>query len=918
MIETRTIARLRTPTAVHRFIAKRYRGDTDRFVYELDSGLTRLLRTDLGRARHYLEHALRCLAALPEHHRPRGLAMQARLAHWSGRFARALDLYRQALQGYIRQRDFYAAARTRRALVEVNMYLGRYEDALREGKKALRYFRRQGLESDAAQVMTNIGNVYHRMDRNRQALRMYEQARKIFAGDGGIPLAIVDFNRANIYANLNDLKRAAALYQAAARQYQRAGLELAEAQARYSLAYLFFLENSFAEALRTLERVHEVFSRLGDERSAAVTQLDLAEINLHLNQYGSAVWLAEQIIPRFRSLGMRYEQAKAHYLAAWGHAEMRNPARAAAQLSAARRLFAAEGNELWQGMVAYLQARMHLAGRRWSLAARTASQAGRWFRRSGDVRRGYDATILRLRAGLGRGAAGSAARLERLLSNKGLTSMQRFAIWESLGEHQMAQGRPTEALRCFRGAVKEAEKMLGGLQQDEIRFFFAANKYQVYARVVECLLALGRVQASFVFNLKALALINQPVAAMGRLRHRLPPHLLESIVRLRRDLNRLQRMPRSSKYRAVATDSSRLEQQLWIQQRKARALLERSRSAHQRRRRLEHHAELLRPDETLIDFVTLGDTLGAFVADRRSVRFVRCAMSTSALEELLRKFNFVAEQTVYTSGRHDRLTVTLNDYLAELSRGLVRPLLSGVSTSRLLILAEGTVAPVPFAALPDETGARLCERMELHRLVTPESLSGRRGGSIDFRRQRNAVIGMGSAELPMAEVECRHIRRLFPGAELLLGEAATTAALREHLARSNGFVHIATHAARSAENPLFSRLMMADGPLFPFDLYTEGVSARLVVLSGCQTAAPGLYYGSAYSLAKAVHQAGARYVLASLWSVADRLTMVFMTEFYRHLSREGAPPEAWRRAVNTLAERTENPALWGAFVLLGV
>ena len=130
------------------------------------------------------------------------------------------------------------------------MYLGRYPEALSAGKKSLVFFRRKNLAVDAAQVMTNIGNVYHRMDNNRTALSYYDKARKVFERDGGIPLAIVDYNRANIYANLNNLKQAESLYLAAAGIYQQSGMEIALNQTKYSLAYLYFLQDRFAEALR--------------------------------------------------------------------------------------------------------------------------------------------------------------------------------------------------------------------------------------------------------------------------------------------------------------------------------------------------------------------------------------------------------------------------------------------------------------------------------------------------------------------------------------------------------------------------------------------------------------------------------------------------------------------------------------------
>ncbi|NOY88415.1 MAG: CHAT domain-containing protein [FCB group bacterium] len=59
-------------------------------------------------------------------------------------------------------------------------------------------------------------------------------------------------------------------------------------------------------------------------------------------------------------------------------------------------------------------------------------------------------------------------------------------------------------------------------------------------------------------------------------------------------------------------------------------------------------------------------------------------------------------------------------------------------------------------------------------------------------------------------------------------------------------------------------------------------------------------------------------MLASLWPVSDKISMIFMVEFYKNLSLENNIFTAYRKAVKQVCEITDNPALWGAFVLLGI
>src|SRR5207302_9731842 len=71
---------------------------------------------------------------------------------------------------------------------------------------------------------------------------------------------------------------------------------------------------------------------------------------------------------------------------------------------------------------------------------------------------------------------------------------------------------------------------------------------------------------------------------------------------------------------------------------------------------------------------------------------------------------------------------------------------------------------------------------------------------------------------------------------------------------------------------------------------------ELAVLSACETAL-GRQAGwqGVQGLQRGFHQAGARHVLASLWSVSDPATSVLMEEFYHLLwQKQSTPLEALR------------------------
>jgi hypothetical protein len=73
--------------------------------------------------------------------------------------------------------------------------------------------------------------------------------------------------------------------------------------------------------------------------------------------------------------------------------------------------------------------------------------------------------------------------------------------------------------------------------------------------------------------------------------------------------------------------------------------------------------------------------------------------------------------------------------------------------------------------------------------------------------------------------------------------------------------------------------------LVPFEQLTEvGLSADLVVLSGCSTAVAGpLHRSRMAGVSVAAIESGARAVIGCLWPVDDTAAEVFMSAFYQKL-----------------------------------
>ncbi len=144
------------------------------------------------------------------------------------------------------------------------------------------------------------------------------------------------------------------------------------------------------------------------------------------------------------------------------------------------------------------------------------------------------------------------------------------------------------------------------------------------------------------------------------------------------------------------------------------------------------------------------------------------------------------------------------------------------------------------------------------------------------------------------------------------------------------YVHFATHGLINARQPDLSGLALAtydvdgetrNGFLSMDDVYGLEWSAEMVVLSGCQTALGREIRGEGLlGLSRGFMAAGVPRLVASLWPVQDEVTARLMTHFYRGVLVDKKPPAAAliaaQRAIRE-QRRWADPYFWSAFVLLG-
>lgn len=326
--------------------------------------------------------------------------------------------------------------------------------------------------------------------------------------------------------------------------------------------------------------------------------------------------------------------------------------------------------------------------------------------------------------------------------------------------------------------------------------------------------------------------------------------------------------------------------------------------------------------------------------------------------------------------RYQAADVEAESVARDLARMVLLPVEEQLGNRPVLVVAEGALQYVPFAALPrPSTGALLVESNEVVSLPSASTLaalrrdrgerplppkvlailadpvfqksdsrlkpavpaasslaSSARGTGIAGDERESGIDLSTLQRLPYSLKEADAISALAPKDQTFVATgfmATRGVAISPDLAQFRN-VHFATHGFLDSRRPELSGLVFSlydqkgaqqDGFLRLNDIYNLHLEADLVVLSACRTALGKEIRGEGLvGLTRGFMYAGAERVLASLWSVEDRATADLMKGFYRGMFREDLPPSAALRKAQLEMMKTSqwrSPYFWAGFSLQG-
>ena len=270
---------------------------------------------------------------------------------------------------------------------------------------------------------------------------------------------------------------------------------------------------------------------------------------------------------------------------------------------------------------------------------------------------------------------------------------------------------------------------------------------------------------------------------------------------------------------------------------------------------------------------------------------------------------------------------------------VIGPIANELKGDELLIIPDGLLGLVPFAAFVDKDSKYLSETFKIRtapslttlKLINdcPENYHCKSGallvGNPCFEEITDLLGKPWFQPLPHAEKEVQMIGEII-NATPLVGKEATKDEVLKRIA-SVALVHIATHGSAEtgdiclAPNPSrkYRKPEKEDYMLKMSDIKALKLRARLVVLSCCHSGRGDVSAEGVVGIAWALLASGARSVLASLWAIGDEATMEFMKTFYKHLRDGDNASTALHKAMKCLreSEKFSAPKNWAPFVIIG-
>jgi len=844
----------------------------------------RLIQTDPYRARQV---ATACLEHSQAAANPAGIATAQRAlalaARQLGDVEGAIGLFRASISTAKRASLVKQAAEARMGLSVALAFRGDLREALHEADLAAGGLR----GADAAALQMNRALVLQLLGRAREALEGYRRVLAAFRRQGNTLLeGRCRNNRGLLQWSLWDLKAAEHDFKHAERLFLELGQDLAVADVRWNRGMLAARSGDIPAALAALDKADEYY--VAHQIPRPYLLIDRCELLLSVHLVAEARHEAERAVEELSRAkrGLQLPEARlrlAHAALLDGDA-----ATALANAEQARRAFAAQRRPSWQALARFAGIRAALLGSERSPAILSAARRTAQILESlGWAIPSVEARVIAAQVALEIGRpATAAAELTRVSQARRSGPVQlRIQAWHAEALLRSMRGDRRGADAALRAGLRILDGHRAALGATELRVHSSTHGTELARLGLRLALESadpGRVLA-WAERWRAATLLLPPARA---------PEGVDAA--LRHDLTELRLVVAELEKATLEGNETTglLRRQAGLE----RAIRQRTRQAAgagEHGGSVVDVAELraVLGDATLVELVEVDGDLHAVTVRAGGVHLqalgplAEVASELDALHFALRRL--ARAGTSAPSSLRLAAAGTAAAFSADrLDALLLRPLGRELGEGPLVVVPTGALHALPWGLLPSCRGRPVS--------VGPSATLWHRAQTRapEPRQRERRVVLVAGPGLPGAAGEVASLRRRYPGARSFTPRTARVEAVLSALDGAS-LAHIAAHGRFRTDNPLFSSLVLADGPLMVYDIERMRRAPRRIVLSACDSGVSGVRPGDELmGLAAALFAQEATTLVASVVPVSDEATRPLMLRYHKELEATGSPAAA--------------------------
>ncbi|WP_017718769.1 CHAT domain-containing protein [Kamptonema formosum] len=906
-----------------------------------------------------------------------------------GEKRKALEFYNQALPLLRAVGDRGGEATTLTNIGLVYSSLGEKQKALEFYNQALPLVRAVGDRGGEAATLNNIGLVYNSLGEKQKALEFLNQALPLRRAVGDRQGEATTLNNiGGVYSSLGEKQKALEFFNQALPLKRAVGDRGGEATTLNNIGFVY---NSLGEKQKALEFYNQALPltrAVGDRGGEATTLNNIGGVYESLGEKQKALEFYNQALPLLRAVGDRGGEAATLNNIGFVYNSLGEKQKALEFYNQALPLLRAVGDRRGEAMTLNNIGGVYSSLGEKQKALKFLNQALPLTRAVGD--RG--------------GEAGTLNNIGRMYDSLGEKQKalefynQALPLFRAVGDRQgeattlsnfaylrRNQGNLTEALTDIEAAIAIIEDLRTKIGSQELRQSYFATVQNYYQFYIDLLMQLHQQNPSQGYDAKALhasersrarSLLELLTEAGANIRQGVDPQLLQQEQNLQQRLNAVENQ------RYQLTKGQYTQEQVDELKAQSDSLLNQFKELQAKIRVTSpRYANLKYPDplnlEQIQQQVLDEDTLLLEYSLGEDRSYLWAVTKNSIASYVLPK-----QSEIEAAAESFREAVTKDSKASvesglPLSQMLLTPVASQLGKKRLLIVGDGVLQYVPFAALPipfsptaplvvqneivtlPSASTIAIQRQQLQnrspvpktvavladpvfdkddpRLTktppqeSPETLNN----SALTRATRNLGLGQSGPEFSRLEytrTEAQKILALVPESQRLQAldfNASLPQATDRNLSQYQ-IVHLATHGVLDPVNPELSGVVLSllneqgqpeDGFLRLHDIFNLNLPAELVVLSACKTGLGKQVRGEGLvGLTRGFMYAGARRVVVSLWSVNDVATSEVMAKFYQKMLNQGKNPiQALREAQLEMfhSGQWQSPYYWAAFTVQG-